>query len=663
MKEQLLAFIIAASLVVALGYYIPLGIDRFNDTNFSGVTILDEPKLLEALRYAQQRGVLMGVHGYKHENYSSLTPAEAKEDVEKGIAVFHEAGLVPAAFLFPYVVSASQLPPAVVAAVNSTLRIRLPPLMRTGRVRFGEYTWMWRNLRSASDPQYEAQYKKIMQDMPTTVLLHVLDWNPTTRQFLSTYLQKTNETKITVRVDDIEPNTPAETVRDMTDTVLEYSSVGRLVFAVISAGTWRGGDPTVLGVSVNEIMNFYWVYFLTIALFPFSFFLFWRTISKNRTRTNPLEDPLSDPPLDPPSDPPSDPLPDCLNRDEKPDVSVIVPAYNEEANIAKCVEAVLKQDFEGTIEIIVVNDGSTDRTAEIVSEYPVELINLQTNQGKASALNVGGENAKGGVLVFSDSDSIMADDAVSSLKRCLEAHPEAGAVAGNVFVNQNDGGNNLLKRFQMIEYYTEQEVGRRLQSLNGSVLVCPGPLFAVRREVAEKISFSDRSVVEDADYTVKMLQQAKVVQEPQARVYTNAPGSLKEWFNQRKRWWYGNLQIWRIHKQWAKRNAWMLMTYFGFLTSLSSLAMLLLLPYFFSTYDNIDLVLLRGMAYAVAPLVLFILFTLPLFARNRKLAITLLPYTLIYFTIKMLVMSYIFIRYVFGRGIMIKFGSRRILAK
>lgn len=115
-------------------------------------------------------------------------------------------------------------------------------------------------------------------------------------------------------------------------------------------------------------------------------------------------------------------------------VSIIIPAYNEETNIEKCVEAILAQDFKGELEVIVVNDGSTDKTAEVISRYPVTLIELKTNQGKSNALNVGIANATGEILVFSDSDSQMATDAVSLIVNCFEEHHDVDVVAGNVLI-------------------------------------------------------------------------------------------------------------------------------------------------------------------------------------------------------------------------------------
>jgi cellulose synthase/poly-beta-1,6-N-acetylglucosamine synthase-like glycosyltransferase len=469
------------------------------------------------------------------------------------------------------------------------------------------------------------------------------DWNPFLKRLICDYLQETDQANITIRIDDIEVNTPYEKVYDMAE-LLQYDSGGHVVYGVIPSGTWRGGDPEIFDVSVNTIFKIYWWFYVIAAFFPLSFFVLWTFMSKG------CKDDQGDDP------PPNDPDPE-----ERQSVSIIIPAYNEEKNIGKCLEAILRQDFGGEMEIIVINDGSTDKTAEIASRYSVTLIDLQINLGKANALNTGIKNANGDILIFSDSDSQMSGNAVSSLVRCLKDRQDVQVGAGNVLIDDRDGKSSLIKYFQMIEYHTEQEINRYLQSQSGKVLVCPGPLFAVRRQVTEEILFSDQSVVEDADFTVHVLKKTmKVVREPEAKVYTEAPDSIRKWFIQRKRWWYGNLQLWKIHNHWAKRNPWMILNYLGFITSTCSLVLLLLLPYFILTYDDIMMILIRGMAYVATPVILFILLVGPFFRRERKLMIMLLPYILLYATMKAVVTSYLYIRYLSGRGVRIKFGPRNI---
>ena len=510
-----------------------------------------------------------------------------------------------------------------------------------------EYTFGWRDMESFDDPRYAAARTQIMTDQPESIMAHFYDWNSFSKQLIADYLAVTRHTNVSIRVDDVEYNTPVWKVPDLAE-FLDNDKVVRMSFGVIPEGTWLGGDPHIFGISVTDIFKSYWIFFLALAFFPLTFLLFWRILTrKGKKQSSNAASFVNEP-----------------GAGKKPTVSVIVPAYNEEAHIASCLDAIQKQDYNGDTEVIVVNDGSTDRTAEIASKYPINLVDLKTNVGKANALNVGIERSKGNILVFSDSDSELDGSAVRLLVSSLEEHLNAGAVAGNIYINDIEGNNSFLKRFQMIEYYTDQEISRHLQSLSGKVLVCPGPLFAVRREIAQKTMFNDRSVIEDADFTIGILKHNReVLREPRAKAYTDAPLSLISWFNQRKRWWYGNLQLWRIHNGWARKNPWMIFTYFGFITGLVSLILLVLLPYLFSTYDNIGLILLRGMAWAATPILLFTLLIAAFFVKSRRLLLTLIPYALVYGTIKAITLSYIYIRYILRRGVKVTFGPRTVLAR
>ena len=904
LMKILLSLLLAAAVTIALGISLPSRIDAFNDSVFGKVTILDKPELVEALKAAEDKGVIMAVHGYHHEDYRLLDGNTTKRLVEKGLAVFEEAGLTPVTWYNPYV-GLRQLPEPVRDAIGSLLPTNLsrlnivdevgdgddllevgeiwiytgtynitqamidsdgngdpidgqihntvmvdsdqtgvaiadtavaidqategpslevtivanpinmmvvPPndridagdtmlyaveVVNTGsqnlthvtvrdslrtrlsrssyssdeesslevgddwsytgtytitqamidssgngdptdgkiyntvivdsdqtevvtastaiaivegsflnviptvddidmrevapddridagdtisyeiriyntgtetltnvtvnsslldtlergttmRGSYGpEYTFGWRDLESFDDPRYAAARTQIITDQPESIMAHFYDWNSFSKQLITDYLAVTRHTNVSIRVDDVEYNTPVWKVPDLAE-FLDNEKVVRVSFGVIPEGTWLGGDPHIFGIGVTDVFKSYWIFFLALAFFPLSFLLFWRILtSKGKNRGSKGSSFVNEP-----------------EAGKKPSVSIVVPAYNEEAHIASCLEAIQKQDYKGDMEVIVVDDGSTDRTAGIASKYPINLVSLKTNVGKANALNVGIECSKGDILIFSDSDSELASDAVRLLVNSLEEHADAGAVAGNIYINDIGRNNSFLKRFQMIEYYTDQEISRHLQSLSGKVLVCPGPLFAVRREIAEKTMFNDRSVIEDADFTIGILKHnKKVLREPQAKAYTDAPLSLKSWFNQRKRWWYGNLQLWRIHNGWARKNPWMIFTYFGFVTGLISLVLLLLLPYLFSTYDNIGLILLRGMAWAATPILLFTLLIVAFFVKNRRLLLTLIPYALVYGTIKAVTLSYIYVRYIFRRGIKVTFGPRTVLAR
>lgn len=644
----IISMFLAISISLFTLFYCVEVANSLNDDMFGHITILDESKLLNELRGAQARGVIMGIHGWEHENYSSLAPLQAKKDVEQGKLVFEKAGLVPRVFISPLEISGVPADPSVRQAIESTqIATQLPPLKTDGNgIKVNEYTWDWHTMESFDDPRFQEASKQIRAENPQMIVLHAQDWNPYLKQFLLNYLSSTNEKNITVRMDDVEVNTPKEVVQDVAQ-VTQYKSVGRVIFAVIPAGLWKGGDPTIENIKVNKIMEIYFWFFLITSLLPLSFFVIWKLLSGWSKKRNQNKYP-----------PPN-------NHDAGYPklISLLVPAYNEEKSIGKCLESILNQDYEGQMEIIVVNDGSSDRTAEIVSKYPVKFIDLKVNGGKANALNKAIEEAKGDILIFTDSDSYMSSNAVDSLVKCLNDNSDAQVVAGNVFIH-DDGKKRIMKYFQMIEYLIEQDLTRYIQGLKGNVLVCPGPLTAVRRKVCETVRFSDETIVEDADFTIKALKKSmKIIREPEAKVYTNAPETVRAWYTQRKRWWYGNLQVWRLHKHWAMRNPWMLLNYSGYIIGVCSVIMAILLPYFLLQYDNTLLISLRGFLYITLPVLLYIIFMASFFKEEKKLLPMLIPYVLVYSTIKVVTISYLYLCYVTRRGLTIKFGPRIMKVK
>lgn len=654
-NQSLNKYIPIISLLLVISITLPFGIflcteaDRLNDNMFGHITILDEPRLINELLDAQAKGVIMGIHGWEHENYSSLTPLQSKEDVEKAKLVFEKTGLIPSLFISPYEISGVPENVSVREAIESTnVSTQLPPLITNSKgVDVNEYTWNWRTMQSFDDPRFQKATELIRKENPHNIIFHAQDWNPYLNQFLVNYLSSTKDMNITVRMDDVEVNTPKETVHDVA-RMTQFKSVGRVVFAVIPEGIWKGGDPAIKSIKVNIIMAMYFWFFVLTSLLPLSFFVTWKLLSGWNKKRNPNRYLRND----------------SRHTEDPAFVSIIVPAYNEEKTIGKCLESILNQGYKGEIEIIVVNDGSTDQTAEIVSDYPVKFIDLTVNGGKANALNKAIEEARGDILIFTDSDSYMSENAVNSLVSCLNTNRDVQIVTGNVLIHENHGKKRIMRYFQMIEYLIEQEITRHLQGLSGSILVCPGPLTAVRRHVCNIVRFSDETIVEDADFTIKALKNSmNIIRDPEAEVYTQAPETLRAWYRQRKRWWYGNLQVWRLHKRWAVRNPWMLLNYSGYIIGVCSLVLALLLPYFLLQYDNIMLISLRGILYTVTPILLFTLLTSPIFMKNKKLLPMLIPYILIYSTIKVVTISYLYLCYLTGRKLKIQFGSRLIEVK
>lgn len=228
-------------------------------------------------------------------------------------------------------------------------------------------------------------------------------------------------------------------------------------------------------------------------------------------------------------------------------VSVLIPAYNEENVIVDTVKGILGGDYRN-IEVIVIDDGSKDRTLAVLNENfrdtpRVEIVSIP-NGGKANALNVGIARATGEVVVALDADTQFEHDTISRLVRWF-ADPSIGAVAGNAKVGNRI---NMITRWQALEYIAAQNLERRALAALGTLTVVPGAVGAWRRSVlAELGGFPADTLAEDQDLTIH-LQQAgyRVVFDSSALAWTEAPASFGGLSKQRFRWSYGTLQcLWK----------------------------------------------------------------------------------------------------------------------
>jgi cellulose synthase/poly-beta-1,6-N-acetylglucosamine synthase-like glycosyltransferase/peptidoglycan/xylan/chitin deacetylase (PgdA/CDA1 family) len=242
------------------------------------------------------------------------------------------------------------------------------------------------------------------------------------------------------------------------------------------------------------------------------------------------------------------PPPGGLPPDPFPPVSVVVPAYNEEVGIAATVTTLLNTDYPGTVEVIVVDDGSSDGTAAIVESLGLPGLHLlrKPNGGKPSALNAGMAAARSEILVLVDGDTVFQRDTLRHLIAPF-ADPEVGAVSGNTKV-ANRGG--LLGRWQHIEYVIGFNLDRRMFDLLRCMPTVPGAIGAFRRSVlAEVGGVPGDTLAEDTDLTMAICRTGRrVVYEEKALAWTEAPSSLRQLWRQRYRWCYGTMQAMWKHR-------------------------------------------------------------------------------------------------------------------
>ncbi|TQF08079.1 glycosyltransferase [Kitasatospora acidiphila] len=227
-------------------------------------------------------------------------------------------------------------------------------------------------------------------------------------------------------------------------------------------------------------------------------------------------------------------------------VSVIVPAYNESAGIEAALRSLLASDHP--VEVIVVDDGSTDGTADLVESLglPYTRVIRQENAGKPAALNTGIAAARCELLVMVDGDTVFEPDAVRQLVQPF-ADPAVGAVSGNAKVI-NRGG--LLGRWQHIEYVVGFNLDRRLFDLAECMPTVPGAVGAFRRSALLAVGgVGEETLAEDTDLTMAFCRAGwRVVYEERAKAWTEAPASLNALWRQRYRWCYGTLQAMWKHR-------------------------------------------------------------------------------------------------------------------
>ena len=324
------------------------------------------------------------------------------------------------------------------------------------------------------------------------------------------------------------------------DTIVSLGQLANLSPDVVMPRVSGGSSFTrlllllVFGtVSVFEI-GFYWAFYVAIilAMIRLAFVLVLAALQRYRRRRH--------------------------RPGYAPSVSVIIPAYREEAVIVPTVKSLLVQDYDGTIEVLVVDDGSPDDTLGLAQrafagDSRVRVL-TKANGGKASALNFGIGYANGDIIVALDADTLFDPDAVTYLIQPL-ADPHVGAVAGNAKVGNRI---NLVTRWQALEYITSQNLDRRAFALLDCIMVVPGAIGAWRKSLVLEVGgFSNDTLAEDQDLTLSIGRGGyRVAYADRAIAWTEAPDTIRALAKQRFRWAFGTLQCaWKHRDLMFRRSA------------------------------------------------------------------------------------------------------------
>ncbi len=222
-------------------------------------------------------------------------------------------------------------------------------------------------------------------------------------------------------------------------------------------------------------------------------------------------------------------------------ISILIPAHNEERSIKATVESCLHQSRPAD-EIVVVNDGSTDKTGEILASFgdKIRVVTIPTATGnKSYAQQHGLKHVTGDVFIATDGDTILDSRFVEMIEPHFEDE-SVGAVAGYV----QSIKNNWLTACREIDYTIGQDLHKVAQSNIGFLFVIPGCAGAFRAKMFKKlITFDHDTLTEDLDFTYKIhTAYARIVYEKKALVYTQDPFTLYSYINQIRRWYSGGWQ-------------------------------------------------------------------------------------------------------------------------
>jgi peptidoglycan-N-acetylglucosamine deacetylase len=232
----------------------------------------------------------------------------------------------------------------------------------------------------------------------------------------------------------------------------------------------------------------------------------------------------------------------------EPPVTVLIPAHNEETVVVQTVRSVLASDVKA-LHVIVVNDGSTDKTGPLLDESfgndPRVQIIHQVNRGKAASLHRALAEAPTEIVITIDADTEIEPDAISKLIRHF-SDPTVGAVAGNVKVGNR---SRWLTRWQALEYITSQNMEKRAFDLLNCITVVPGALGAWRKQAIEAAGgITNDTVAEDADLTIGIRRLGwRISYDEEAIAWTEAPETAGALIRQRFRWTFGTLQSFWKH--------------------------------------------------------------------------------------------------------------------
>lgn len=248
---------------------------------------------------------------------------------------------------------------------------------------------------------------------------------------------------------------------------------------------------------------------------------------------------------------------------EHPLVSVLIPAHNEEGDIADTIAAIYRTKYPN-LEVIVIDDASTDGTSKILHDLEkkynnLRVLNLKVNLGKANGLNLAYAMSKGEIIMTIDADCLIDRDCITWLVHHFVTSPRVGAVTGNPRIRNR---TSLLAKIQTAEYGSVIGLIKRTQAIIGKIMTVSGAIVAWRRSaLVDSGLWSNEMITDDIAMTWKIEKSFwNVRYETNALCWILVPETWKGLWNQRKRWVQGGVEVVRKHrdifKSYKQRRIW-----------------------------------------------------------------------------------------------------------
>lgn len=241
-----------------------------------------------------------------------------------------------------------------------------------------------------------------------------------------------------------------------------------------------------------------------------------------------------------------------LPSNEYPTVSVLIPAHNEEVVIEDTLQSMIKLNYpKEKLEVIVINDNSSDRTGLIIDNYAkkypfVKAVHTKpphAGKGKSGALNQGLAHSSGEMIIVYDADNTPEPDAVRHLALGLAHDEKAGAIVGKFRVI--NAKKNLLTRLINIETLTFQWLAQAGRWFWFKMTTIPGTNFAIRRSILETLGgWDEKALSEDTELSIRVYNLGYYIRFfPAAVTWEQEPETIQVWWRQRTRWARGNQYV------------------------------------------------------------------------------------------------------------------------